>query len=122
SCNSLTAVYLSAACFETQQQKNVRRPLPETLRQYPLEGLPLPFQETAFDGVILDGALEQQNIKPAKLLRELKRLLKPGGWLFVKFPNRWSRDAIVGALRARRRHTNSLSLRQCTGLLKKLGL
>lgn len=47
--------------------------------------LPLPFAAGFFDGIVLQSALEWG--APAHLLRELARVLAPGGWLFANVPN-----------------------------------
>lgn len=66
-------------------------------RQYPelsieVSGDPvgLPYDDESFDAVVSHGTLEHVS-DPIGSLAELRRVLRPGGWLLVsKLPNRWS--------------------------------
>ncbi len=66
-------------------------------RQYPdleitVSGDPvnLPYGDESFDAVVSHGTLEHVS-DPIGSLAELRRILRPGGWLLVsKLPNRWS--------------------------------
>lgn len=66
-------------------------------RQYPdlsitVSGEPveLPYDDESFDAVVSHGTLEHVS-DPIGSLAELRRILRPGGWLLVsKLPNRWS--------------------------------
>ena len=48
----------------------------------------LPFAEASFDGVLLNEVLEHVE-NEAQTLREIHRVLRPGGHLVVMSPNRW---------------------------------
>lgn len=48
----------------------------------------LPFTEASFDGVLLNEVLEHV-VDEAQTLREIHRVLRPGGHLIVMSPNRW---------------------------------
>ncbi len=74
-------------------------PEPSTsqFRQYPdlsitVSGDPvhLPYDDESFDAIVSHGTLEHV-ADPVGSLAELRRILRPGGWLFIsKLPNRWS--------------------------------
>ena len=66
----------------------------------------LPFQENMFDLIVLSGVLEwlpfarkQDNPREAQLyyLGLLKKLLKPGGVIYVGIENRYTYDLLIGA-------------------------
>ncbi len=66
----------------------------------------LPFQENMFDLIVLSGVLEwlpfsrkQDNPRKAQLyyLSLLKKLLKPGGVIYVGIENRFTYDLLIGA-------------------------
>lgn len=48
----------------------------------------LPFPEASFDGVLLNEVLEHVTDE-VQALREIHRVLRPGGYLIVMSPNRW---------------------------------
>ena len=52
------------------------------------QGEELPFDESVFDGVLLNEVLEHVNDE-AFTLNEIKRVLRPGGVLALFSPNRW---------------------------------
>ncbi len=54
----------------------------------------LDFADEAFDWVILQDVLEHLQ-SPKRALREVRRVLKPGGKLYVSTPNRWSPLTLV---------------------------
>jgi len=62
----------------------------------------MPFPDESFDGVLLNEVLEHVRDE-AQTLRELYRLLAPGGYLFVFSPNRWfpfeGHGAVIGRVR-----------------------
>src|ERR687887_2952179 len=62
----------------------------------------MPFADESFDGVLLNEVLEHVRDE-RQTLRELHRLLAPGGYLFVFSPNRWfpfeGHGAVIGRLR-----------------------
>lgn len=61
-------------------------PLGASFSQWDLERFPLPFEDDRFDFAILSHVLEHVG-KPVDLLRELVRVLKPGGALYVECPS-----------------------------------
>jgi SAM-dependent methyltransferase len=54
---------------------------------------PLPFDEGSFDGVVLKDVLEHV-LEPVALVREVRRVLRPGGRVFASSPDaqRWAWD------------------------------
>lgn len=50
----------------------------------------LPFPEASFDKIICWETMEHFNFNPVKLVRELLRVLKPGGQVMITVPNRAS--------------------------------
>jgi len=54
---------------------------------------PLPFDEASFDGVVLKDVLEHVS-NPVTLVREVRRVLRPGGRVFASSPDaqRWVWD------------------------------
>lgn len=56
------------------------------------QGTRLPFDEHSFDIVITNHVIEHVGERPAQLdhLREIRRVLKPGGVVYLAVPNRWS--------------------------------
>jgi SAM-dependent methyltransferase len=54
---------------------------------------PLPFDEASFDGVVLKDVLEHV-AEPVTLVREVRRVLRPGGSVFASSPDaqRWAWD------------------------------
>lgn len=55
-------------------------------RQWDLEEMPYPYPDAAFDAVTLLSVI-QYIFDPVALLREVRRLLRPGGTVLVGFPN-----------------------------------
>lgn len=58
---------------------------------------PLPFPDRSVDLIICDWVLEHIS-DPAFMLREVHRILKPGGWLCARTPNRWGYVALGATL------------------------
>ena len=56
----------------------------------------LPFEDNYFDAVFYHHVIEHVD-DPAESLRELSRVLKPDGWIFVGTPNRHRLVSSVGA-------------------------
>jgi SAM-dependent methyltransferase len=52
----------------------------------------LPFEDKSFDICISNHVIEHVGEKPAQEhhLREIKRVLRPDGWLYLAAPNRWT--------------------------------
>lgn len=46
-----------------------------------------PYEDAAFDGVVYCEVLEHLTMDPVASLREIHRVLKPGGWLLLTTPN-----------------------------------
>lgn len=58
-----------------------------------LESFPLPWPTAGFDAVIMSGVTEFL-LQHETLVAEIRRVLRPGGWLAVTFPDLSSRDAL----------------------------
>jgi len=56
------------------------------------EGTQIPFDDGSFDIAITNHVIEHVGERPAQLdhLREIQRVLKPGGLVYLAVPNRWS--------------------------------
>jgi SAM-dependent methyltransferase len=65
-----------------------RQPHPSSVRFVCGEGERLPFEDGSFDGVLLNEVLEHVR-DDAATLREVHRVLRPGGALALFSPNRW---------------------------------
>ena len=48
--------------------------------------------ENSFDAVIINGLLETSD-NPKQLIENSMRLMKPGGWLLIKYPG-WTRSLV----------------------------
>lgn len=74
--------------------------------------------DAAFDAVISSGTLEHaHNITGS--LHEIRRVLKPGGWLFLlRFPNTYSLSEYVAKRSGRWYHAVSMTRRELQFLLK----
>jgi SAM-dependent methyltransferase len=83
---SYTGVDVSAEAVEAARSRGR-----EVLRIEP--GEPLPFEDASFDGVVLKDVLEHVE-DPVALVREVRRLLRPGGRVFASSPDaqRWVWD------------------------------
>lgn len=71
----------------------------------PNEALPLP--DGSVDLVLADFVFEHIE-DPLRCARELDRLLKPGGWICARTPNRWNYVAVVARLVPERFHESVL--------------
>jgi SAM-dependent methyltransferase len=74
---------------------------------------PLPFEDGEFDMIVSDFVFEHVR-DPALVAAELQRVLKPGGWLFVRTPNKWGYVAIVASMVPNRLHSAVLRIIQPT--------
>ena len=56
-----------------------------------VEGTRVPFEDGSFDVVISNHVIEHVGDRAEQLrhLRELRRVLRPGGWAYLAMPNRW---------------------------------
>jgi SAM-dependent methyltransferase len=69
-----------------------------------VSGERLPFEDEAFDMIVSDFVFEHLE-DPQPLAEELQRVLKPGGWLLARTPNRLGYVAIVASMVPNRLHT-----------------
>jgi SAM-dependent methyltransferase len=58
----------------------------------------LPFPDAAFDAVICSETLEHIP-DDGRAARELARVIRPGGWLFLTVPNLWNASRIIEMIR-----------------------
>jgi SAM-dependent methyltransferase len=61
----------------------------------------LPFADCSFDTVLCWEAMEHFNFNPLKFVRELLRVLKPGGMAYITVPNKASFQSIVALISGR---------------------
>jgi len=69
----------------------------------------LPFPDAAFDVIYSDWVLEHVD-DPAPFVRELERVLKPGGWFCGRTPNKLGLVALGARLVPNRLHTRVLGV------------
>jgi SAM-dependent methyltransferase len=74
-------------------------------------GSSLPFIDACFDIIVADCVFEHI-ISPAFVAKELKRILKPGGWICARTSNKYGYVAIASALVANRNHARWLRILQ----------
>ncbi len=67
------------------------RVVTEGVRFTRVEGTEVPFGDASFDVVISNHVIEHVGDRSEQLrhLRELRRVLRPGGWAYLAMPNRW---------------------------------
>ncbi len=74
-------------------------------------GDPIPMPDQSADMVLLDHVLEHIT-DPAPVASELHRILRPGGWICARTPNKWGYVAIASRLIPNHWHTRLLRLVQ----------
>lgn len=86
-------------------------------------GTNIPFAENAFDHVVAYAVIEHvHRDQEEKLLREMYRVLKPGGYLYItKLPRTWSIHERLARWLGFDAHLNLYSRRQIVGLLTTAG-
>jgi SAM-dependent methyltransferase len=57
------------------------------VRQCDFERERLPFEDATFDGVLFNEIFEHLRVNPIETMREVRRVLRPGGVLFLSTPN-----------------------------------
>jgi SAM-dependent methyltransferase len=67
----------------------------------------LPFDDETFDVIVSDFVFEHVE-SPEQLALELQRVLKPGGWIFARTPNRVGYVAVIASLIPNRLHVAAL--------------
>lgn len=72
------------------------------------QGTPIDLPDESIDLVVSDFTFEHIE-DPAPVEQELGRILKPGGWICARTPNRWGYIAVAARLIPRRWHTAVLS-------------
>lgn len=72
-----------------------------------------PFESESFDLVVSDYTFEHIE-EPAEVSQELRRVLRPGGWLCARTPYRWGSIGIAANLIPNRWHAPFLKLLQPT--------
>jgi SAM-dependent methyltransferase len=77
---------------------------------------PLPFEDSTFDLIIADWVLEHI-ANPEFASSELNRVLKPGGWICARTPNKYGYIGIGNQLVPKTLHTKLLSILQPSRLL-----
>ncbi len=81
----------------------------------------IPFKDSSFDVIVAAGVLEHVRF-PNKSLRELYRVLRPGGKLFIfLYPNRFSYTEHFQRLICHPHHKAPLSLAQLRSLIQRHG-
>jgi SAM-dependent methyltransferase len=74
-------------------------------------GEPLPFADASIDVVFAEWVCEHLE-HPTAVLRDIRRVLKPGGWFAFKTPNRWHYSMLVARLVPDRHHEAVLRMAQ----------
>lgn len=70
--------------------------------------LRLPLREASVDLIVADWVLEHLD-RPEAFVTEMERVLRPGGWLCARTPNRWGYVGIGARLVPNRMHTRLLA-------------
>ncbi len=71
-------------------------------------GAPLPFPDASFDIIVADHVFEHID-DPSGTVAELGRVLRPGGWICARTPNRWGYIALGARLVPNAAHTRVLA-------------
>ena len=72
-------------------------------------GDPLPFEAGTFDLVVADHVLEHVNAEDAPdVAADIMRVLKPGGWLAARTPNKWGMIGLAARAVPNRLHVSVL--------------
>jgi SAM-dependent methyltransferase len=80
-----------------------------------IEGLSLPIDSESVDIIVSDFTWEHLD-DPAAVARELERVLRPGGWICARTPNRWGYIALGARLVPNALHVAALRRFQPTKL------
>ncbi|WP_407950973.1 class I SAM-dependent methyltransferase [Parvibaculum sp.] len=72
-------------------------------------GVEMPFPPDSFDLVLSEWVLEHLD-DPAFFAHEMERVIRPGGWLCARTPNKWGLTAIAARLVPNSRHVAFLKL------------
>jgi SAM-dependent methyltransferase len=107
-CQSITAADSTFENLEFLQirktQDNIQNIFPVCID--PLDFASLPFADSCFDLVVLNGVLEwvgavRHDVDPRQIqinaLREIRRVIKPGGYLYIGIENRFSYSYFIGS-------------------------
>ncbi len=86
-----------------------------------IETEPLPFPSDTFDTVVFHELFEHLRIQPIATLREVLRVLRPGGVLLLSTPNLRSFRGLRNLLFRHRGHTASAGVYQQYEKLERLG-
>lgn len=68
---------------------------------------PLPFEDSSFDLIVTDMVVEHIE-NPRDVCSELLRVLRPGGYICIRTPNKWSYVALAATLVPNRLHSKAL--------------
>lgn len=68
---------------------------------------PLPFEDALFDLIVSDYVFEHIE-NPVLVARELQRVLKPGGWIVVRTPNRYGYLKFAASIVPNKAHNKAL--------------
>jgi len=69
------------------------------VRQGNAETDPLPYPSESFDVVVFTEVFEHLRINPIKTIGELRRVIRPGGFLLLSTPNLYSLNGLYSLLR-----------------------
>lgn len=74
------------------------------IKEIDVEKDKIPYTDSLFDLVICNAVIEHLHNSPEPLMKEMKRVLKPGGYLIVNVPNYASLDNRIDALLGKSHH------------------